>query len=412
MSFPIRVLAAVTLTVLTQLVGAEVPTKTFVQDRFAIGLWVAPEAGPGIEARYKELADAGFNLVIGTSGANVVEQLALCNRLGLKAIPNSAGPDAPWLDDPACWGTLLTDEPNASAFPELAKQAAAIREKHPGRFGYINLFPTYATPEQLGNPTYDEHLAKFVAQVKPEVLSMDHYPLMSPTADGRNGYCQNLEFMRLHSVSAKIPFWNYFQAMPFANHPDPTEAQLRWQVFTSVAYGAKGVLYFCYWTPGKGAGGEGEFPKGGAIITAEGRRTRHYDEARRINAELRQFGPVLMNCTGTGVRRFATTNHVAPPADGFPLRSVASVGTDAPSEFVVGALSHQDGRRAVMVVNHSLAHTAWVTVDFGIPASEVLEVDKTTGRIEPVVDDSPELKGFQLSFGAGDGRLFVLPAAK
>ena len=34
--------------------------------------------------------------------------------------------------------------------------------------------------------------------------------------------------------------------MPFAGHSDPTEAQLAWQIFTSLAYGAKGILYFCY----------------------------------------------------------------------------------------------------------------------------------------------------------------------
>jgi hypothetical protein len=38
-----------------------------------------------------------------------------------------------------------------------------------------------------------------------------------------------------------------------------------------------------------------------------------------------------------------------------------------------------------------------------------LEVNKTTSETRPVIDDSPELPGLQLSFGAGDGRLFRLP---
>jgi hypothetical protein len=29
-----------------------------------------------------------------------------------------------------------------------------------------------------------------------------------------------------------------------------------------------------------------------------------------------------------------------------------------------------------------------------------------------LVDDSPEIPGLQVSFGAGDGRLFLLPAGK
>jgi hypothetical protein len=42
----------------------------------------------------------------------------------------------------------------------------------------------------------------------------------------------------------------------------------------------------------------------------------------------------------------------------------------------------------------------------------VLEVSKATGQAVPVVDDSPELKGVQLSLGAGDARLFLLPPAE
>eukprot|EP01043_Picozoa_sp_COSAG02_P089606 COSAG02_NODE_26563_length_630_cov_1.013183_2_plen_44_part_01 len=37
--------------------------------------------------------------------------------------------------------------------------------------------------------------------------------------------------------------------MPFGGHSDPTEAQFRWQILTSLAYGARGVLYFCYFLP-------------------------------------------------------------------------------------------------------------------------------------------------------------------
>jgi hypothetical protein len=55
--------------------------------------------------------------------------------------------------------------------------------------------------------------------------------------------------------------------MPFSSHYDPTEAQLRWQIYTSIAYGARGVMYFCYQTP------RGHiFSKGGAILTHDERR--------------------------------------------------------------------------------------------------------------------------------------------
>ncbi|MBL9174315.1 MAG: hypothetical protein JNL10_12325 [Verrucomicrobiales bacterium] len=408
---PLRLAALVTLLIGAHPnpVSAETEKHPFVQDRLAIGMWVPPQTDVDLESRYREIADANFTVVIGTAGTNAAGQLALCERHGLRAIVSSSGPVESFPDGPACWGYLLTDEPNLSAFPELAKTISTLREKRPGRLGYVNLFPNYASPEQLGSPSYPAYVARFVDTVKPEVLSMDHYPLMRPDADRRDAYCENLEVFRLESLKAGIPFWNYFQSMPFADHLDPTEAQVRWQIFTSLAYGAKGVLYFCYWTPGRGNGGTGEFPKGGALLTAEGRRTRHYDEARRINGELIRLGPTLMSLTNTGVRRLKTSTNAANPIPGFPVRSVTRVGSDPDSTLIAGAFNQRDGRRAVLLVNHDIAHTAWPTVTFDVPSTTVFEVDKAAGRLEPVVDDSPELPGLQLSFGPGDGRLFLMP---
>ena len=43
--------------------------------------------------------------------------------------------------------------------------------------------------------------------------------------------------------------------MPGEGHEDPTEAQIRWQVFQAIAYGAKGLLYFAFHPFGVGLPG-------------------------------------------------------------------------------------------------------------------------------------------------------------
>jgi hypothetical protein len=304
----------------------------FVQDRFVIGFWVPPQVGAGeLTSRYEEIAAANFNVVVGNSGASATAQIDVCTRLGLRTLLGADGPVTGYPEGEGCWGYLLVDEPNASAFPELGRRVAELRQARPGRLAYINLFPNYASPAQLGTVTYEEHVARFMREVQPDVLSMDHYPAMRPDSDTRDAYCTNLETMWRHAHAAGVPFWNYFYSMPFNDRLDPTEAQLRWQIFTAAAYGARGVLYFCYWTPGKGNAGTGEFPKGGAILTAEGRKTRHYDEARRINAELKALGPTLMQLTSTEVRRVNTG--VAPrlPADEQP-RAQRGTHPDRPAQ--------------------------------------------------------------------------------
>ena len=374
----------------------------FRQDRFAIGFWVAPQTDEDNEGRYREIAAANFNLVIGLCGGKsprpAAEQLAMCARNDLRAlVSGDAVPDT-LPDGPACWGYLLTDEPAASQFAGLRGRVDALRRARPGKLAYINLFPDYATPGQLGTTNYDAYLSRFAAETRPDVLSMDHYPVFRPEGDGREGYRRNLEAMRREAVAAGIPFWNFFNAMPYGPHTDPTEAQLRWQVFTSLAYGAKGVMYFCYWTP-RGD----EFPKGGAILTADGRRTRHYDEATRINGVLKNLGPVLMRLTSTGVRRIQAgrTQKVEGPG---PVRVLED------GDFLAGEFRHEDGRRAVLLSNQHFAYSGWPTVTFAAEASRVTEVDPKTGREIPVRDDSPDMPGLQLSFDAGEGRLFLMPA--
>jgi hypothetical protein len=229
---------------------------------------------------------------------------------------------------------------------------------------------------------------------------MDHYPMLQPQADSRHTYCDNVAVMRKYALQQGIPWWNFFNTMPFGPHFDPTESDLRWQIFTSLAYGAKGVLYFCYWTP---LGGE--FPKGGAIITAEGRKTRHYEQAKRINAALKNLGPTLMKLTSTAVVR-------VPPGE--PPQELAqtplkSLDGGPFGDYLLGCFAHEDGRRAVLLCNYDHHHTSWPTVEFDVPAEQVVEVSQETGEEEPVVDDSPAMEGLQLSLDSGAGRLFLLP---
>ena len=80
---------------------------------------------------------------------------------------------------------------------------------------------------------------------------MDSYPIFGQplAAVDQRIYRSNLATMRRHSLAAGIGFWNFFNCVPYSDHFDPTPAQLRWQALTALAYGAKGVLWYYYWSP-------------------------------------------------------------------------------------------------------------------------------------------------------------------
>ncbi|MBP6965475.1 MAG: hypothetical protein KBC96_13850 [Armatimonadetes bacterium] len=388
--------------------SARAATDRFVQDRFVISFWVDPPADQITNARYKEIADANFTVVHGAFGpqteADVARQVELCKKYGLAVITKSHGiPIEKLPDDPVVWGYHLVDEPGAAGIPDVKAKVDAVRKLRPGKLAYFNLLPNYAALSWLGTKSYDEYIERFAKETGCDVLCMDYYPMMTPTADGREGYCDNLAVMRKWSVEMGIPHWNFFNTMPFGPHHDPTEAQLRWQIYTSLAYGSKGILYFCYWTPGKGAGGGGEFPKGGAIITAEGIRTRHYEQAKRINFALKNMGPTLMKLTSTDVIRIKPTDDPAAKLEGSPLKNISKGG-----DYLIGVFKHKYGRRAVLINNYDCNYTSWPTVEFAVPLESVREVDQSTGKQVPVRDDSPEMAGLQLSLDAGEGRLFLL----
>lgn len=124
--------------------------------------------------------------------------------------------------------------------------------------------------------------------------------------------------LRAASLRAGVPFWNFFNDVGWSTHSDPTEAQMRWQVFTSLAYGAKGVLYYCYNSEPCGRGGvlHAKAPAGvvparskeiGLARTGPLSKGRHYAHATRINSVLKVFGKYLVTATSTGVYRVQPT---------------------------------------------------------------------------------------------------------
>jgi hypothetical protein len=358
-----------------------------------------------MEARYKEIANANFTFTLGVFGAttptNIARQLAYCEHYGLKAIVSRAGlPNDQLPTKSACWGYFIADEPGSDSFPGLKNEVEGIHKACPGKLAFINLYPNWVPTNAIGM-SYTTFVKKYMAEVHPDVLSMDHYPHFEPHNDERQLYCDNLEIMRAESLAARIPFWNFFNTMPYGDHSDPTEAQLRWQIYTSIAYGAKGVMYFCYWTP---VGDE--FPKGGAIITRKGKRTRHYEEAKRINAAIKNLAPTLMKLTSTQVI------HLDPKADSALLLKDTPVRSITPGDYLIGIFKHADGRRAVLLNNFHFAFSAWPTVTFDCDESKVIEVSPLDGKEQPVEDDSPDMPGLQLSLDAGQGRLFLLPAQR
>ncbi|MFQ6097343.1 MAG: hypothetical protein ACE5O2_06395, partial [Armatimonadota bacterium] len=301
-----------------------------------------------------------------------------------------------YADHPALYAYYVRDEPNYRDFRNLGQICRALHQLDPNHFAYVNLFPTYANERQLGTPTYEDHVAKFLDIVRPRVLSYDHYCLMKNGTD-RPDFYENLEIVRRQSLRAGVPFWNIVLSTPHLAYRDPREGELRWQAYASLVYGAKGILYFTYWALSNDPAYRN------AILDSEGKRTQHYGWIQHINAEIRALGKVMLNLKSTAVYHTGTI-----PQGCARLGGDSPIRPDGAPEAVFGFFEDERARPYVMVFNKDHDAPAQVRVKIPHYVKAVYEISKATGEEQAVTLDEGDARVLVASLRPGDGNLYRL----
>ncbi len=345
---------------------------------------------PSDLAALRQMRECGLTV----AGFAAPKDLDLCQAAGLKAIvqdPRVSGYNWKEVDEtlarsnvtslvrqvgehPAVYGYYLTDEPDAGSFGGLGKVASLIRELAPGRWPYINLFPNYATPGQLAAATYTAYLDQFIATCRPTTLSYDHYALMD---DGslRNGYWQNLEQMRLAAGQARVSFWNIVLTVAHFNYRELTAGDARFQVYSTLAYGGRGLAYFTYFAPKIG-----NYRM--APIDQFGHATPTWHHLQQVNLQVARLAPTLLQLSSDDVYHFGTVPELCRGPGGRSLVQTMNAG-----EFVVGDFSHQDGSRYVMIVNKNPAKSCPCAPRFRGPVRQCRLVSPYDGRLTAFVGE-------------------------
>lgn len=359
---------------------------------------------PGDPAVLEEIRRCGFNL----AGFVAPDGLDAVQAAGLKAIvsdgPCHVGDAEAELseeeitrrtqevvgkvkDHPAVFGYYLRDEPSSRPFPGLGKWAAAFQQADPKALPYINLFPNYASPAQLGAGSYDEYLETFVATVKPRFVSYDHYALMD---DGglRGGYFQNLEAVRRVALAHDLPFWNIVLSNAHFHYAEPSEGGLRFQAYTTLAYGARGISYFTYFAPHVG-----NYRL--APIDQFGHRTATWDMLRAVNLQIQKLAPTYIKLKSVNV-----FHHPNVPEGCRGLDSSVHLTALDGGDLMAGEFEGPAGEPYVLVVNKDLHRST----AFGLTpkaAGQMRVVSAYTGNETPFA-------GEQVWLAAGQGMLLRL----
>ncbi len=340
-------------------------------------------AGRLTELSTRRIAAAHYNTVMcGTP------ELELVAKAGLRCLTIGWSQGAPdWIGEavspaiartlatnPAVWGYYVTDEPDnknwkrGAVFQQLADRVKEYRAADLNHVAWINMTSATGT-----------FLADYMEVVKPDLLSFDLYRWWAREGDWWRG----LEAHRDAALRAHVPMIMWIESNSsekrFNAHLPPPEdnaTKIRWSVYTSLAYGSKGVQWFIGSTN---------------------------EDVANLNAELSVLGSTLVNLKS---RHVFHTSGV--PPEGLRLPESSWYFTDAPN-LVIGEFVNpgEPNGSYFLIANKSIDDD--IDAVFEIRrrvVSTVEEVNKkSVGRTALPMERQAGATRVRLHLPAGDGRL-------
>jgi hypothetical protein len=257
------------------------------------------------------------------------------------------------VDDPAVLGVCLRDEPIVRDYPHLAKWAKAVLAVAPNQLPYINLLPNYdGIVPYLGAESYDDYLDKFVAVCNPKFLSYDNYSLFERRGLDADRFYSNLEAMRAAALRHKLPFWNIILGNAHFTYSEPTQASISVQVYSSLAYGVRGLSYFTYYSPIIG-----NYRL--AAIDHFNNRTPTWNYVRYANLQMHKLMPHYLKLKSINVFHYPNI-----PAGCQGLQTSKVLAELKGNDLLVGEFMGPRSTPYVMVVNKSLTDSTHFGVKF------------------------------------------------
>lgn len=346
--------------------------------------WPAEQVAEHLtEVGARQIAAAHYNTVMCAAS-----ELELIARAGLRCLAMGRSRGAPdwvgealspaiartWAANPAVWGYYVMDEPDnrnvkrGALFEQLADTVKSYEAADPNHVAWINM--SSATGSFLTN---------YMEVVKPPLLSFDLYRWWARESDWWRG----LEAHRDAALKAHVPMIMWLESNSSeqrfnANLPPPQDnaAKLRWSVYTSLAYGSKGVQWFLGSTR---------------------------EDVADLNAELAAMGATLISLESKHV--FHTS---AVPKEGQRLPDSSWYFTEAPN-LVIGEFANPGETNAsyLLIANKSIDADCDAVLQIQRrSATGVQEVNrKTVGRTDLPLEMRRGAIRVPLHLAAGDGRL-------
>lgn len=320
---------------------------------------------------FRIIRQAGFNLMESwfANDSTIQEAIDAARGSGVRILLSTPGVEDYWSIPPTVrkykdcseiMGYVLTDEPSAKSVKELRRRRDAVLAESPEQYPFITLLPIYASEKQLGVTSYRKYLEAFADTVQLPILCYDNYPIILKGGflTLRDDYFENLEIAHDVATQHNVPLWTYIMSSSHLNYPEPTEGHMMFEAFTSLAYGAQGLLYYTY--------GDPRIPQdisyNDTPIDREGNKTPTWYKARKINNCIQRLATIFLGADIDIIRHTGAnipTGTIPLRFSDLPLqfRSITSQGAG----IVVSVFSNND-HKYLLIVNKDFSNSQNISI--------------------------------------------------
>ena len=341
-------------------------------------------------------------------------------------------------------GLYITDEPRSDSYPpnnnstntisHFSNLAKAVKQAGVWAYSNAKAYMYKEVKNKTASYQYKNYLTDYMDAFELDFLSSTYYPFF--TYEINNGgvgngvedasqYFENLALVSAVANEKNVPFWRVIQSgdgfeMSDREDGNPSEGEFKWNVNTSLAFGAKGITYFQLVQDKTSYEVSGLSTTSG-LIGATGAKNEWYDYAKEANAQIQAVGDVLMNATYQGFMANGTKAEGATAgidsmklyASRFSLTAAETLSLkkllsyngarvtagDASYGAVTGCFTTKEGKYAMYVVNYDVTKTNAITVQF--------DTTQTVTYTQNAVTKTENVQTLQLNLAAGDAALII-----
>ncbi|MBE6688582.1 MAG: radical SAM protein [Ruminococcaceae bacterium] len=269
-------------------------------------------------------------------------------------------------DEPSFVAYTYVDEPGTEHFEVLGKEVEAFKKAFPGKRAYINLLPMYANSAQLTggawkapieyyeqpSTDFQQYLDEYVEKIDTDYICTDIYPCRKapdPACPEKfpaeyikttyPKYVRSIEIVADVCRASNRDFWVCIQTCSWSRGiREPDGAELRWQAYTMLSYGAKTLLYYIFAT---------RTSHSGCVLNVRGEKTKLYFASQRLCNGLKKLSDVYVQYKNLGAFNLNSTPETTPylemenPYPASDFKAISEIKCETP--LLVGCFEKKEG---------------------------------------------------------------------